>query len=195
MHNLLRSLSFLLVFVSSFSAFGQQSIDQQFEEFYENSTTTWQEYRLVKKPRLKDFWKVVSDTVSDKRNQIAASKVEIVSLNQKLNKVKTQLTETQSSLDKSNLLNGSITFVGVEFVKTTYNVMVWLIVLGLALAVIFIYFMYMRSNSVTNESRLTLESVENEFKDYKDKSRDAQIKLKRELQTALNTIHENRLKH
>jgi len=175
--------------------FSQGTIDQQFEVFYETKTSVWQEYKLVKTPRLREFWNIVSDTVSDKRSQIAKGKMEIQKLNKELELTNQKLAETNELLVQSNSLNHSILFIGIEFNKSFYNAMVWLIILGLTIAIGAIYLLFMRSNQVTKEAQKALVSVEKEFKDHKDSTREAQIKLKRELQTALNTIHENRLNH
>lgn len=195
MQHLIKIFTISVLILASNPLFSQSTIDQQFETFYETKTSVWQEYKLVKTPRLREFWNIVSDTVADKRSQIAKGKLEIQKLNKQLELTNQKLSETNDLLVESNALNESILFMGMEFNKAFYNAMVWLIILGLSIAIGAIYLLYMRSNQVTKEAQKALLSVENEFKDHKDTTREAQIKLKRELQTALNTIHENRLNH
>lgn len=195
MQHLIRIFAISILVLTSSPLFSQGTIDQQFEDFYRTKTSVWQEYKLVKTPRLREFWTIVSDTVADKRNQIAKGKLEIQKLKDELKMTNQKLVETNELLVESNSLNESILFIGIEFNKSFYNGMVWLIILGLSIAIGAIYLLYMRSNQVTKEAQKALASVETEFKDHKDNTREAQIKLKRELQTALNTIHENRLNH
>lgn len=185
----------LLVILSTQISFAQQTIDEQFQEFYKNETSSWQEFKLVKVPKLQEFWKVASDTVKLKREEIASLKSQIATLDSKISSLQSKLSETEQMLAESEKMNDSISFVGIPMSKSAYNVMVWVIIAGLIVAVIVIYLMYMRSNKVTTESRSALASLDQELKDHKDRAREAQVKLKRELQTALNTIHENRLNH
>ncbi|PIB34326.1 hypothetical protein BFP72_02255 [Reichenbachiella sp. 5M10] len=188
----LLNLLFLLTLTSSYA---QQTIDEQFDDFYENSTSSWQEYNLIKRPLLKEFWTVVSDTVRLKNVEIVTLKSNIVTRDAEIVGLKKQLADIEVELSESTALNDTIGFVGVQMNKATYNIMVWLIILGLVVAIAVLYFMYMRSNKVTVDSRVSLESIEDEFRLYKEEAREKQVKLKRELQTALNTIHENRLNH
>lgn len=195
MQHLIKIFVISALILASSPLFAQNTIDQQFENFYDTKTSVWQEYKLIKTPRLREFWNIVSDTVADKRSQIAKGQLEIQNLNLELENTNQKLAETNELLVQSNALNESILFVGIDFNKSFYNAMVWLIILGLSIAIGAIYLLYMRSNQVTKEAQKALVSVEKEFKDHKDTTREAQIKLKRELQTALNTIHENRLNH
>ncbi|UXP30776.1 hypothetical protein N6H18_10470 [Reichenbachiella agarivorans] len=185
----------LLFCVTHTSSFAQETIDEQFQEFYDNNTSSWQEYKLIKRPLLKQFWDVVSDTVKVKNDEIVKLKGEIKELDKQISVLKGQLSKTEKELTESNAVNQSILFLGIEMNKVSYNIMVWLIILGLVIAVLIIYFMYIRSNKVTTDSRKLHSQIEEELRDHKEKAREAQMKLKRELQTALNTIHENRLNH
>lgn len=194
---MIRKISLLLILTTSFTqfSFAQETIEDQFKKFYDEETSTWQEYKLVKMPKLQNFWKVVSDTVRTKNEEIGGLKNEISALNTKVASVQDKLLETERMLAESESLNDSISFVGVPISKPAYNVMVWGIIAVLAVGIGLLYVMYMRSNKITAESKEALESIDQELKDHKDRARETQAKLKRELQTALNTIHENRLNH
>lgn len=52
------------------------------------------------------------------------------------------------------------------------------------------YMMFMKSNRVTSRSRKELGALEQEFEDHKNKARETQVKLKRELQTSINKMEE-----
>ncbi|SHK26907.1 hypothetical protein SAMN04488028_10424 [Reichenbachiella agariperforans] len=188
------ALCMLMLFTCHF-AVGQETIDDQFQKFYENNTSSWQEYKLVKTPKLQEFWKIASDTVRVKNEEIASLKSEITSLNGQISSLTAKLSTIEGELTLSETLNESITFIGIEMNKASYNVIVWLIIFILAVAVGVCYYMYTRSNRVTTLSRASLDALDEEFKEHKDNAREIQVKLKRELQTALNTIHENRLNH
>lgn len=188
----LLSLALILAMTNIGSA--QDNIQKQFDDFYANQTSTWQEYKLVKMPRLQNFWKTVADTIKIKEGKIAAAKTEIESLNDELTQVNTKLEETQAYLMASEELNDSIGFIGIQMSKSAYNMLVWLIIAGLALGIGSLYLIYLRNNRVTREARKLLAKVEQEYTAHQEKARENQTKLKRELQTALNTLQEHRIK-
>lgn len=187
-------LSFFLVLAVTGAVQGQQNIQEQFDQFYANETSSWQEYKLVKMPKLKNFWKVVADTIKVKEEKIAAARAEVKSLQGQLAAVNQELEQTQASLTASEELNDSIAFVGIEMSKSGYNTFVWLIILILIVGIAGLYLIYLRNNKITREARKMLAKVEEEYTAHQEKARDNQTKLKRELQTALNTLQEHRIK-
>lgn len=185
---------FLILFTLCFTGVNAQgTIQDQFNTFYEEETNSWQEYRMMKRPKLKDFWAMTSDTLRLKDQQIATGKKEIKSLKEELDSKKTTIAELESQLAESQQLNDSMSFLGFEMSKTGYAIMVWSIVFVLAAAVVAIYFMFLRSNHVTKKVQKAYSSLESEYAEHRDKARESQVKLKRELQTALNALHENRI--
>lgn len=187
-------LSLVLVLAVSGAAQAQQSIQDQFDEFYATETSTWQEYKLVKMPKLKNFWKIVADTIKVKEGKIASARAEAKSLKEELAAINEQLEETQTSLSASEELNDSIAFIGINMSKSAYNMLVWLIILILMVGIAGLYLIYMRNNKITREARRMLAKVEEEYTAHQEKARENQTKLKRELQTALNTLQEHRIK-
>lgn len=187
-------LSLILVLVVTGAVQGQQNIQEQFDQFYSEETSTWQEYKLVKMPKLKNFWKVVADTIKVKENKIASARAEVISLKDQLASVNQELTQTQESLAASEELNDSIAFIGINMSKSGYNTFVWLIILVLIVGMAGLYMIYLRNNKITREARKMLAKVEEEYTAHQERARENQTKLKRELQTALNTLQEHRIK-
>jgi len=186
--------SVVLVLAISGTTQAQQNIQQQFDQFYANETSVWQDYKLIKMPKLKTFWKVVADTIKVKENKIASAQAEVKSLKSELVGINQQLAETQAALTASEELNDSIVFVGIQMTKLGYNTLVWLIILILVVGIAGLYVIYMRNNKITRDARKLLAKVEEEYTVHQEKARENQTKLKRELQTALNTLQEHRIK-
>lgn len=80
----------------------------------------------------------------------------------------------------------SINFLGIEFMKSTYNLIVWSII-GIIL-VLLIYFIYkfQNSNVVTTQAKSELADLEEEFASHKKKSLEREQKLRRQLQDEIN---------
>ncbi|MEO9964298.1 MAG: hypothetical protein ABJF11_00825 [Reichenbachiella sp.] len=187
-------LSIALFVFSLVPAKSQDNIQEQFNDFYENQTSSWQEYKLVKVPRLKNFWNMVADTIKVKEGKIASARAEVSTLTSRLAQINAELEETKSALASSEELNDSISFMGILMSKATYNTMVWLIIAGLVAGIASLYLLYLRNSRVTKEARINLAKTEEEYTAHQERSRENQTKLKRELQTALNTLQEHRIK-
>ncbi len=186
------SATFIFVLLV-FTATGQETIQSQFDDFYENQTNSWEDYQMIKRPRLKNFWKVVSDTLNNQKQQISENKKEVVRLNAQIKTHAQRIAELESMLGESEAFNDKISFLGMPVSKSAYNIVVWAIILGLAFGVGTIYIMFMRSNSITQKTQKMYSSLEREYDEHKNRARENQAKLKRELQTALNTLQENRI--
>ena len=70
----------------------------------------------------------------------------------------------------------------------------WTIIIGLGTGMVLTYLMFMRNNSITTETRRAFKSLESQFDEHREMTRETQAKLKRELQTALNTLSEQRVR-
>ncbi|MEQ9022021.1 MAG: hypothetical protein RLN82_04575, partial [Pseudomonadales bacterium] len=103
-----------------------------------------------------------------------------------------ELAEVQARLDESLELNDTIYFLGIPFSKVGYHIMVWVIIIALAVLGVMAYFMFIRSNSVTKRAKREFDSLQAEYEEHKTKARETQVKLKRELQTAVNQLNERR---
>ena len=187
-------LLIVVTFFSMTNLAAQGTIQTQFDEFYSTETSNWQEYRLIKKPKLKEFWSLVSDTLKVKEVKIISARAEVVVLNGELAKVHETLQSTELELEESISHNESISFLGIQMKKGAYSTMVWLIILGLVAVVVMLYLLYLRNSRVTKEARENLFNLEHEYTAHKEQARTNQTKLKRELQTAQNLLQENRIK-
>ena len=103
------------------------------------------------------------------------------------------MASTQEALESSNSLNGSIGFLGMEVSKTGYNIFVWIIIAALAIGIGAVFMLFQRSNAVTTQTKKTFKELEREYNAHKEKARETQIRLKRELQTALNALNEQKV--
>lgn len=170
----------------------QNTIEQQYQEFYEKSNT-WEDFKVIKLYRMDEFWSVVSDTIKDKRATISSLNLELDSLNHQVSGLKSTLGQTEEQLVESRAMNESISFLGIQFSKTVYNIIVWAIIGGLIGGLVTVYLMFKQSNITTRKTKKDYDDLEKENQEIRQKARDTQIKLKRELQTALNRLSEQRV--
>ncbi|MEO9870028.1 hypothetical protein [Ekhidna sp.] len=181
-------ITFCILF---FQAIGQESLQEKYDELLEK-TETFEQYKVIPRTRLNSFWSEAVDSlnrgkevITELRSELDAQKQSVVALNIQVNELQTQL---DSSLD----LNDTINFIGIPFSKLGYHLMVWAIIVTLAVLGIISYFMFLRSNTVTSKVKKEHEILLAEFEDHKTKAREKQVKLKRDLQTAVNQLSERR---
>lgn len=137
-------------------------------------------------PFITAFWKNIRDSLNKSSKQLKAANEQILAGARSVNELKTNATEHQQELSKSD----SVDFFGIAFSKNGYSIMMWSIVALLgAIAAIVIF----RSGSARGEAAYRTKlytELEEEFKTYKAKANEKEKKLARELQTERNKVDE-----
>ncbi|MEQ9218422.1 MAG: hypothetical protein RLO17_10290 [Cyclobacteriaceae bacterium] len=183
----------ILILGPCFFTSNAQDMQEQFREF-KSDASKWQEYTMFKHHELDQFWKVVSDTLNKNQTDLMNATNKINALSSRLDSIGIALQETKAELDASEDVNSSIGFLGIQINKVMYNIVIWSIIAGLCAAIGMLYVMYTTSNKVTRSTKKEFSQLATEFSDYKEKATKKQISLKRELQTAINTLEDNRIK-
>jgi len=186
------ALSLIIISFAATNLFAQANIQEQYQEFY-NESSTWEDYQMIKLNRMNEFWSVVTDSLNEKQQKINNSRAEINALNLQLAESKGQQTKAELALEESKNFNDSISFLGIQMSKTVYNIFVWLIIVALSVGMGSVFLMFKRSHTITSEAKKAYKDLEKENHDLREKARESQIKLKRELQTALNKLSEQRV--
>jgi DNA repair exonuclease SbcCD ATPase subunit len=171
----------------------EEQIERNLEEQYEylmKKSTTYQDYKVVKVVGLNQLWKNINDSIGLAHSNYYAAKREIKSLNEELASVKDSLNTTSASLEESNYNRDRISFIGIPLLKGAYNTIVWGIIFILAIIVVVLFMRFMKSNAVTKSTRNEYGKLEEEFERFKKNARENEINLKRDLQTAHNTIED-----
>ena len=118
-------------------------------------------------------------TISEKESLLKSERKNIQKLNTELSKTKLDL---EAALKKEN----SISLLGAQLNKTTYNLILWFIIIALSLALSFFVFKFSRSNILTNKAQDSLQDVELEFENHRKKAIEREQKLRRQLQDEIN---------
>lgn len=188
--------AFCIMILFSFNAFSQEQteeIDKNLEEQYEylmKKSTTYQDYKVIKVVGIHQLWENVNDSMGLAQSKHYTALSEITSLKVELDSTKDTLDVTASALEESNYNRDRISFIGIPLVKSAYNTIVWGIILILTVIAIVLFMRFMKSNAVTKSTNKAYNKLEEEFENYKKNTRENDINLKRDLQTAHNTIED-----
>src|SRR5690554_5861745 len=154
-------------------------------EAFEKSNS-YQEYKVIKKTQLITLRRNIIDSVSNLeeqistlQNQLAQQKVEIDSLSDSLH-------ITQQSLAESKEKEDGIKFFGILTSKSTYNAIMWGIIVILLLVGGFLFYRFLNSHRITNAAQLKMAEMEIELEDHRRSSLEREQKLRRKLQDEIN---------
>ena len=179
-----------IFFISVFS-FAQENNTQkntlngQFNEIYKTSNS-YQTYKVISKNKFLELNQNVLDSLKELKNSIVEKNKQ---LSEKVNTIKTtqeNLTLTQIALHKAKEKENSISLFGLQLNKLTYNLILWSIILGLLLALLYYIFRFNRSNILTKKAQSSLLDVEHEFDKHRKKFLEREQKLRRQLQDEIN---------
>ncbi|MFT6866574.1 MAG: beta-lactamase regulating signal transducer with metallopeptidase domain [Cyclobacteriaceae bacterium] len=183
-----------LISLNSIVSIGQIEAPKNIEESFNgimNEYGTWEIYKVVPVSRLEQFSQALVDTMKVKESRISSLENTIAVQGTQLDSAEQQIGRLKMSLAKSETTNDQITFMGVDFNKTGYHLMVWLIVAILFGLAVFAHLLFIRSNRSTNQSKKECNALMTELEDQRTISHEKHLKIKRELQTAVNLLTEN----
>lgn len=175
--------------VSGDTTEGSNTLSQQFNSLKDNSNS-YQEYKVIKLTSLNTFWSNVNDSLAAIQKEIIVANNNITSLQQNLDSLKNKLEAREAALEKSEYDIAHLSVLGMDVQKESYVSFTWgvffvlLLLLGIAIA------KYRSSNKVAVEKKSDYEALNNELNDCKQKAREKEIKLMRDLQTERNHVEE-----
>ncbi|QDO92447.1 tRNA (guanine-N1)-methyltransferase [Formosa sediminum] len=161
------------------------TLDNQFEYIIQKSNN-YQNYKVVKKAWLQTLKSHTLDSLQAIRKDLDETQIVV---NQQANEIatlKSKLNETQNTLDLTNKEKDSMEFLGMQLSKTTYNTIIWSIIGGLLICLLFFIYKFKNSNSVTRDAKRMLAEIEEEFDEHRKTALEREQKVRRQLQDELN---------
>lgn len=166
-----------------------QTLNQQYNSLIENSET-FNDYKVIKRNKLTDFWEVVNDSITlvnksrrEANTTIETKKNQIQELNSVIQQKDQELATGQE--EKSTLI-----VLGVKTNKSSYAIISIIIPFVLLIIIGFLAVKSRIDSQTTKSAKQHLSSIEKEYEDYKKRALDNQVKLNRELQTERNKLLE-----
>jgi septal ring factor EnvC (AmiA/AmiB activator) len=143
-------------------------------------------YEVVKESNLYKIRKNVLDSIAvmnkktaELKSTISGHETTITSLNKKLEETTTNLTAVTEEKD-------SMSFLGIQVSKGTYNVILWTIIAGLFLLLGLFVYKFRNSNILTQEAKQNLSELELEYEDHRRRALEREQKISRQLQDEIN---------
>ena len=120
------------------------------------------------------------------KNELAGTKQKVTSQNTEINELKGALKNTNDNLTNVTMEKDNIKLLGIPLTKSSYNTILWSIIIGLVLFLLFFIYRFKNSNSVTKQANKSLAEIEEEFFAFKTIALEREQKVRRELQDEIN---------
>ncbi len=171
------------------------SINSQFEYLYQKSgnyRADGKRYEVVRTLNLDKLRQNVIDTInaankkaSELQSVISTQESTISSLNQKLEETTKSLTSVTDEKD-------SMSFLGAQVSKATYNIILWTVILGLLMLLLLFVFKFRQSNVLTQEAKSNLADLESEYEDHRRRALEREQRISRQLQDEINKYRKSK---
>ncbi len=171
------------------------TINSQFDYLYQKSgnyQADGKRYEVVRTINLDKLRQNVTDTLKAANKKAAelqgiinTQEATISSLNQKLE-------ETSKSLLSVSEEKDSISLLGIQVSKATYNVTLWTMILALLFLLFLFIFKFRQSNVLTQEAKANLSELESEYEDHRRRALEREQRISRQLQDEINKYRKSK---
>ena len=161
------------------------SIDNQFDKIYKKATN-YKNYIVILKEQYLNLKSNVLDSLKDSKRLVLEIENRLHTKNSTLKKTKEQLVSAEFNLKEVIQKANSMTFMGVQLNKTSYNLLLWFLIIFLTSTSVYFILKFKKSMVITKEARRILLENEKALEIHKKKSLVREQKLRRQLQDEIN---------
>tara|TARA_R110002050_G_scaffold74772_5_gene160200 strand:- start:15729 stop:16349 length:621 start_codon:yes stop_codon:yes gene_type:complete len=198
----IKYLTLALLFVITSTSFAQTkteednlslnsgTINSQFEYVLKKSGnfrgTNGQMYEAVKLNMLLTLRAHTIDSLKTAYKDLGDTQAIVKKQAKEITDLKSNLSNTQTDLNKTETEKNSMSLFGIQMSKTGYNVLMWSIIAGLLATLLFFIYKFKNSNIITKDAKNALEEIEEEFEEHRKIALEREQKVRRQLQDEIN---------
>ncbi len=145
--------------------------------FLEERTKIYENYRAIREDMFQKIKGNISDSLSAVYSKIARLNNMVSTLNKTIDSLSTTLETTKTSLEGATRTKNSISILGIEVNKLSYNAIMWIIVAGLVTLMVFGFLIFKRNMSVTISTNKEFRELKDEFEAYRKTTREGREKM------------------
>jgi hypothetical protein len=139
--------------------------------YVENKTRIYEDYRAIREDMFQKLKNNSIDSLTKAKNNIAGFVALTGTLNLRIDSLNTNLNVTKEQVKELTRTKNSISILGIELNKTSYNSLMWIIVAALATILGIGFLAFKRNFAVTLETKKELKDLRTEFEAYRQKTR------------------------
>jgi predicted PurR-regulated permease PerM len=145
--------------------------------YLEEKTRIYENYRAIREDMFQKIKGNISDTLSSASKKIAVLKNTTSKLNHTIDSLKSLYETTNTNLENITRTKNSISVLGVEVNKLTYNKIMWTITAALLILLALGFLGFKRNMTITHETKKELSDLKTEFEAYRKTTREAREKM------------------
>lgn len=161
------------------------TIDNQFE-FVIRRSNSYQDFKVVKKTWLYALKAHTIDTLNAVHKDLSDTQATVNNQAKEIEQLKTNLDNTKTTLDNTIKEKDSMALFGMQMSKGGYNALMWIIIAGLLVLLVFFIFKFKNSNAITKQARKALLETEEEYEEHRRTALEREQKVRRQLQDEIN---------
>jgi len=166
------------------------SISNQFDYVIKKSNG-WknergQAFRVIKSYWLTELKSHTLDSLKAVHTDLTNTQLTVKNQIKEISNLKSSLSSIQTDLDNTNTEKDSMSLFGAQMNKASYNTLMWSIIGGLLVLLLFFIFKFKNSNLVTKKAKYALTEIENEFEEHRKTALEREQKVRRQLQDEIN---------
>ncbi len=146
-------------------------------KYLEEHTRIYENYRAIREDMFQKVKDNISDTLSAANKKIGMLNNNVSELKITIDTLRADLDHTKKNLETAASTKNSMSILGIEVNKLTYNTVMWLIILGLAAAMVIGFLVFKRNMMETNSIKKELDELKDEFQTYRKTTREAREKM------------------
>ena len=165
------------------------TINSQFEYVFKKSGNYRSDgklYEVVRKISLDKLRQNVLDTLNGFNTRAAELKATIAGHESTIMSLEKKLEDTTNSLAQVTEEKDNMSFLGIAVSKGTYNAILWTVIAGLLILLLFFIYRFRNSNILTQEAKTNLSELETEYEDHRRRALEREQKISRQLQDEIN---------
>ncbi|MGB3617166.1 MAG: hypothetical protein WBA12_03550 [Catalinimonas sp.] len=171
------------------SPVGPPALQEQYTSLRDGSNS-YQDYKVIKRVQLDAFWRTVTDSLEERRAQIATAQAQIEGHAAEVSGLQTQIVEQTERITTLEYEKERFSWMGLDVLKDTYSTAVWGLIGILFITALFALFRYRQSHRLIAGSRRDYDQLRAELEDFRRRTHEREVRIKRELQTERNRVEE-----
>lgn len=160
------------------------TIESQFDYLF-NKSNQYEAYKIVKIEWLNKFKSNVVDSLEEAHRNFTESQGVVKEQNKEISSLKLELQQVGEKFESVTNEKDSISLFGKFVYKSTYNSIMWTIVVILFSLMLFFLLLFKRSNVITVKTKVLLKDTQDEFDAHRKRALEREQKLARKLHDAL----------
>lgn len=162
------------------AAFDTLNVKDQFEHLYKKSNT-YEEYKVMSISGYNLLKQNSIDSIGQYQKVVRSLQQEINTLKNDLTAANAATTSLQEELTATQQAKDSINLLGIEVSKSSYNSIMWGIIICLAVILLIVISLYKRGHHVVKETKNRLTEVQEDLENLRKNALVREQKLAREL--------------